>query len=401
MAIHGSSGGIGTIVEDTTPQLGGNLDVNGKKITSVSNGDIDIEPNGTGDVLLGNFTFDADQSVGAGQDNYVLTYDNAGGKISLEAAAGGGGDFADGGDAGGANRSLGNTDNYSLDLLTNNTSSLLISNDGKLSTGAETAPDVDIGGVCLNMGDTNAFAISVKSDLLNHGMTTIAETDTNVAIKATQWDVLTTGSTAINFRGFATTENTATTTAAVGPATFSSFLKDGTGTQSLAANANIFVVRNTSSACFIVKGDGDCEADGTVSSNSFDFAEYFESTDGKAIPDATPVVLDKGKIRQAIKGEVPFGVISATAAFVGNKGLDWQGRYKRDNFGAILLDSDNKPIESDDYDKTQEFISRENREEWNVVGLLGQVYIRKGSPLNPDWIFIKDANEDCNIYLIK
>ena len=79
------------LVEDTTPQLGGNLDVNGNKIVSTSNGDIDIEPNGTGDVLLGNFKFDADQSVGAGQDNYLLTYDNSSGKISLEAAAAAGG----------------------------------------------------------------------------------------------------------------------------------------------------------------------------------------------------------------------------------------------------------------------------------------------------------------------
>ena len=79
--------GIQDIVSDTTPQLGGNLDVNGNKITSTSNGDIDIEPNGTGDVLLGNFKFDADQSVGAGQDNYVLKYDNSTQKISLEASS--------------------------------------------------------------------------------------------------------------------------------------------------------------------------------------------------------------------------------------------------------------------------------------------------------------------------
>ena len=51
---------------------------------------IQIVPDGAGDVELGNFNFDVDQSVGAGQDNYVLTYDNAGGKISLEAAGGGG-----------------------------------------------------------------------------------------------------------------------------------------------------------------------------------------------------------------------------------------------------------------------------------------------------------------------
>ena len=37
---------------DTTPQLGGNLDVNGNSIVSVSNGNISITPDGTGDVIL-------------------------------------------------------------------------------------------------------------------------------------------------------------------------------------------------------------------------------------------------------------------------------------------------------------------------------------------------------------
>jgi hypothetical protein len=82
--------GISDVVSDTTPQLGGSLDVNGNKIVSVSNGNIDIEPDGTGNVLLGNFIFDADQTVGAGQDNYVVTYDDATGLLSLEEAAGGG-----------------------------------------------------------------------------------------------------------------------------------------------------------------------------------------------------------------------------------------------------------------------------------------------------------------------
>ena len=42
------SGTMNDIVDDTTPQLGGNLDVNGKTVTSASNGNIIIEPNGTG-----------------------------------------------------------------------------------------------------------------------------------------------------------------------------------------------------------------------------------------------------------------------------------------------------------------------------------------------------------------
>ena len=38
------------LVNDTSPQLGGNLDVNGNQIVSASNGDISIQPNGTGTV---------------------------------------------------------------------------------------------------------------------------------------------------------------------------------------------------------------------------------------------------------------------------------------------------------------------------------------------------------------
>ena len=47
----GGGGAIGNVVEDTTPQLGGSLDVNGQDIVSTSNGDIDLDPNGTGKVV--------------------------------------------------------------------------------------------------------------------------------------------------------------------------------------------------------------------------------------------------------------------------------------------------------------------------------------------------------------
>ena len=52
-----SGSGLTDIVNDTTPQLGGNLDVNGRSIVSSSNGNIIIAPNGTGDIFLnGNVT---------------------------------------------------------------------------------------------------------------------------------------------------------------------------------------------------------------------------------------------------------------------------------------------------------------------------------------------------------
>ena len=49
-----SGGGIGitNVVEDTTPQLGGDLDVNSQSIISASNGNIVVAPNGTGEIQL-------------------------------------------------------------------------------------------------------------------------------------------------------------------------------------------------------------------------------------------------------------------------------------------------------------------------------------------------------------
>ena len=45
----GGGGAIGNVVEDTTPQLGGNLDVQANEInTSTTNGNIKVTPNGTG-----------------------------------------------------------------------------------------------------------------------------------------------------------------------------------------------------------------------------------------------------------------------------------------------------------------------------------------------------------------
>lgn len=47
-----ASNGSINVVDDTTPQLGGNLDVNGNDIVSTSNADIDLAPNGTGSVVV-------------------------------------------------------------------------------------------------------------------------------------------------------------------------------------------------------------------------------------------------------------------------------------------------------------------------------------------------------------
>ena len=55
-------GGLSNLVEDTSPQLGGALDVNGQDIVTTSNGDIDLDPNGSGVVV-----FKGNATKGSGQ----------------------------------------------------------------------------------------------------------------------------------------------------------------------------------------------------------------------------------------------------------------------------------------------------------------------------------------------
>ena len=68
-----NSAAAGDISVDLTPQLGGDLDVNGNKIVSASNGDIELIPHGTGKIKLDTLTF----PTSAGTSNYVLATDGA------------------------------------------------------------------------------------------------------------------------------------------------------------------------------------------------------------------------------------------------------------------------------------------------------------------------------------
>ena len=47
-----ASGGISNLSEDSSPQLGGNLDLNGNDIVTASNADLELAPNGTGIVVV-------------------------------------------------------------------------------------------------------------------------------------------------------------------------------------------------------------------------------------------------------------------------------------------------------------------------------------------------------------
>ncbi|WP_350300589.1 peptidase G2 autoproteolytic cleavage domain-containing protein [Peribacillus frigoritolerans] len=138
-----------------------------------------------------------------------------------------------------------------------------------------------------------------------------------------------------------------------------------------------------------IKGAGSI----TGSSSFSDYAEYFESVDGKAIKSGTIVTLENEKIKAAVEGDHMLGVISETAGVVlGEMTFHWKNRYILNEFGGLIYEERTIDIINDDTGEvTQEvrmmpkenpewvdgdYLSREERPEWNIVGLLGQVYVR-------------------------
>ena len=75
---------LANVSEDLTPQLGGDLDVNGNLITSASNGHIDIEPNGSGNVRITTDTGGVEISTLKSYDEQIRTNNSTTGSITLD-----------------------------------------------------------------------------------------------------------------------------------------------------------------------------------------------------------------------------------------------------------------------------------------------------------------------------
>jgi len=76
------------VVDDTTPSLGGDLDVNGYSITSSANGDVTINPDGTGSIAIGADVIpDADvtHTLGSEDFRYITTYSDLNGAVRFKA----------------------------------------------------------------------------------------------------------------------------------------------------------------------------------------------------------------------------------------------------------------------------------------------------------------------------
>jgi hypothetical protein len=53
------------------------------------------------------------------------------------------------------------------------------------------------------------------------------------------------------------------------------------------------------------------------------------------------------------------------------------------------------------WDKDAEYVNRENRPEWNIIGLVGQVKVLKGQPTNDRWIKMRDVSATVEEWFIR
>jgi hypothetical protein len=162
---------------------------------------------------------------------------------------------------------------------------------------------------------------------------------------------------------------------------------------------------NTQDVEFVFRGDGTGYSDGGWTTPASDYAEYFESVDGTSLQVGSTVVLENGKIRQATESDTNIiGAIRPKNAslFLGNNAeFKWNQKYLKDEFGAYILDVEGMRTLNPQYNSKVEYISREKRDEWNIVGIVGQIPILKSQPVGSNWIKMYDVSSTVEMWLIK
>ena len=54
-----------------------------------------------------------------------------------------------------------------------------------------------------------------------------------------------------------------------------------------------------------------------------------------------------------------------------------------------------------DWDSSLTYIPREERKEWDVVGLVGKLRMHKGQPTNPNWRKMRDISDSVEEWLVR
>jgi len=157
-----------------------------------------------------------------------------------------------------------------------------------------------------------------------------------------------------------------------------------------------------------LRGDGNAYADGSWNGGGADYAEYFEWKDGNSSDEdrvGISVKLDGDKIvvsSDSDNGSDIIGVISANPSITGDSAWSkWNEKYLKDDYGRYKLDGNGERTLNPDYDKDKTYIAREDRKEWDVVGLMGKLRIKKGQKTGTNWIKMRDVSDTVEEWLVR
>ena len=63
--------------------------------------------------------------------------------------------------------------------------------------------------------------------------------------------------------------------------------------------------------------------------------------------------------------------------------------------------SQSERVLNPEYNSDQDYVSRDKRDEWNLIGLLGQVQVKAEEPTRPTWIKMKDISDAVELWMIR
>ncbi len=182
--------GIDNIVEDTSPQLGGSLDVNGQSIVSASNGNISITPNGSGKVIIDGLS----HPTADGSANQVLKTDGSGNLSFTTMASGGLGNISEdtspqlGGDLDVQTNSIVSTSNRNIAITPNGSGKVILDGlsfptaDGSADQVLKTDGSGNLSFVDQATGGGGGNLTAVATGALTDGATVAINADGTVSI---------------------------------------------------------------------------------------------------------------------------------------------------------------------------------------------------------------------------
>jgi hypothetical protein len=271
------------------------LGIKDGKVTNLMNATLSAADLGSGVHIK---TADSGASANAAADDLVIEQGSSGngsGLSILSATDDTGNIFF--GDSGDDNRAFIQY-NHATDhmTITHEGDESIVMGGGRLQTGGETSGDVDAGGLTLDQNAGDNFILTAKSSDVAHGMTDSVETDSFFAMGKRQsaggalMYCMNSELQALRVIAAAGAENTTKGTTGNAPISLFATSKSSSGFGSIGSNANMLVVTNNGNTKFIVDGEGDIHADGSLSAyDNYDDAQLVRAYDlshGKGVIDS-------------------------------------------------------------------------------------------------------------------